>query len=778
MKSIKIFSTFAISIGLLGCAQIPLFRPSTVPSREDAAAVTISATAIPWATISTAVQPNFSMPTGDAALAQIAPITSQMEQQVLSAFGASAQLGLAQGAIQSNSVSNVAGSTTNSSTTTNNGNTTTTTASGSSAPPTVSTTTTTSQAGTGGGNTSVTTTTNSSSQQIAAALPQTNSAIPAGATALAPTPLSGAPGIDPILKYQAALALYQEVQLMNNEVQDIAARRCFVPYMVQIKFAVLPYRQHLPYDLHARVSFFPDSVLSQASAAPTKSLREIAPQYYTDTNSCTALTSTNVLPKVVPILVTDDVERAVKSSSVEVAKQLSLAISAISPAVAAGGGLNALQQDLNAVSGQEINSRLTVTRQSDNTIYARIGAAEDPTSGLSLIGQTYDVSVLLLVPTGLFQSQAGALAASETANVRVVTYLEFRDSMNGTELPERMGSYSNESVGTIRDTFNSVSPYLGTFWDSLSPTKQYNFIDAITPALQVSDYESFRQALLALKNEGPEHGDTTLPSNSVSSANVYAAHFGEIWTRLTTLLTDSEYENATIELHGPDPISIAAQSATLFDDGKQSSQATLYQASGIVPGQINAKLVLTSPQPATLVAQSIVFDPKEGNLSFAFPSLKAWGLAGGSVTGSIVVLNNPCDSAAAVCPAGPSNTIFPVNFLEAGGAGQLGFTFTTVAKAIVGSHGTGTVTVTVANWKDASATITSDTPITKVTDGAGKNISVKDQQSFELDGNGDYTVTLQNLVPGSSVTLTAEGFDKQKKSQGKTSLTLPIPQTN
>jgi hypothetical protein len=124
-----------------------------------------------------------------------------------------------------------------------------------------------------------------------------------------------------------------------------------------------------------------------------------------------------------------------------VAKQLGLAISALSPAIAVGGGVNSLQSNLSAVLGEEVNSRLTVTRQSDNTIYARIGAAEEPTAGLALIGQTYDVSALLLVPQGLFAGDGAK--ASKSANVQVVTYSEFRDAISGTELPERAGSYAN-----------------------------------------------------------------------------------------------------------------------------------------------------------------------------------------------------------------------------------------------------------------------------------------------------------------------------------------------
>ena len=70
------------------------------------------------------------------------------------------------------------------------------------------------------------------SQTAPASAPQTPTGTPTGAQLTPATTVSGDIGLDPMLKYQAALALYQAVQIMNREVQYAAMRDGFVPYLV------------------------------------------------------------------------------------------------------------------------------------------------------------------------------------------------------------------------------------------------------------------------------------------------------------------------------------------------------------------------------------------------------------------------------------------------------------------------------------------------------------------------------------------------------------------
>jgi len=96
----------AVSCLLSACPDNPM-RPQLPPpaSRDEAAAVLVSVTAVaPWSKVSDAVQPNFTL-TGDGALPQVAPTTARMQEQVLSAFGASLDIGLPQSFSQSTATS-------------------------------------------------------------------------------------------------------------------------------------------------------------------------------------------------------------------------------------------------------------------------------------------------------------------------------------------------------------------------------------------------------------------------------------------------------------------------------------------------------------------------------------------------------------------------------------------------------------------------------------------------------------------------------------------------
>ena len=91
---------------LSACPDNPI-RPQLPPpaSRDEAAAVLVSVTTVaPWSQVSDAVQPNFTL-TGDGALLQIAPTTARIQEQVLSAFGASLGVGLPQSFGQSTATS-------------------------------------------------------------------------------------------------------------------------------------------------------------------------------------------------------------------------------------------------------------------------------------------------------------------------------------------------------------------------------------------------------------------------------------------------------------------------------------------------------------------------------------------------------------------------------------------------------------------------------------------------------------------------------------------------
>lgn len=677
---------------LASCTYPRLFKSYTVSSREQAAAITVSATTIPWQRISTSVEPNFTI-TGDSALLQVAPVTAHIQDQILSAFAANASLGLARGSVISQTTANSTLNSSNNSLHTGQSNTATT----GGGQPAGSTTTTTS-AGANGGTVSVTTTTNSTSQPITASIPTPPTGIPAGASALTNAAMTGSPSIDPMLKYQAALALYQEVQLMNKEVQNIASRRCFVAYMVQLKIGVLPYRRYLPYDVHARVSFFPvwrvsveangtgktrpavQKIRSKNSTAGITGFsifrrNQVTPSTPTkeekNAPACTGERSSAPLPEVVPVLVTDDIERAVESRSVEVANQIALALSYLSPTLGGRGHLDKLQQSIQAAFGQDINSALTVTRQTDNTLYVRIGAVENATSGLSLTGRTYDVAVLLLVPKVYFSRQANE---GSTAHVEIVTYSEFRNATSGAVLPERSGSLPDVADEEITQAMGDVSSTWLQHWQEFQrcavpegpepngcsmsgngDVRPYGVEQELIAAVRQSNFSWFRDLVEMIEST---NAVGTVPKSAGEINGItYSQREEELWTRLTVLLADSAYSDAEVELRGPQPVELPQSSApvALIDDGHESS-LVLGGVSGIPDNSLIAALELRTPSVATFFDTSIAYNEGSGDLTIKFPSLKQMGLKASGISGRVVLASKSCDRSVTLCAVFPGRS--------------------------------------------------------------------------------------------------------------------------
>ena len=62
---------------------------------------------------------------------------------------------------------------------------------------------------------------------------------------------------EPSLQYNTALALHQEVQLLNSYIRNAAKRSGYIPYIVRLQITVLPFARNQPYDVYADIGFIP-----------------------------------------------------------------------------------------------------------------------------------------------------------------------------------------------------------------------------------------------------------------------------------------------------------------------------------------------------------------------------------------------------------------------------------------------------------------------------------------------------------------------------------------
>jgi hypothetical protein len=366
-----------------------------------------------------------------------------------------------------------------------------------------------------------------------------------------------------MLKYQAALALYQQVQLMNRQVQNATQMKCYAPFLVQMKLSLLPYRRNLPYDMHGRVSFFPGKL---SDKAPLASLRLDLKKAKTD--PC----AESDLPFIVPLLVTDDIERAIKSRANETAQQIGFALSAMVQGVGVNAGVNNLKQALDTVSGQDFNSRYTVARLADNTLYVRIGAANQASGGSALVGQTYDVSLLLLVPTSYFGTD------KKQPTIRVVTHTEFRKAGTGQILPARGRPALVATADMVmRDVLQGD---LLAAWNAASEADKQALAQKLACPIQIGSYDVISGCGDKITSFEDFLKDTTLKTPQGKAVNfgpdyLPKAMHEAFWTRLSVILADSAFKSAFFPLPVPPVVRVPEQTALLQDDSKESTLVLL-----------------------------------------------------------------------------------------------------------------------------------------------------------------------------------------------------------
>jgi hypothetical protein len=200
-------------------------------------------------------------------------------------------------------------------------------------------------------------------------------------------------------------------------------------------------------------------------------------------------------------------------------------------------------------------------------------------------------------------------------------------------------------------------------------------------------------------------------------------------------------------------------------------------------------LVIQAPVAVSLDALSVVVDPKSGNLVVTFPSLKASGISESKIKASLVLAPPRCDRVLTLCPAFqgslPSATLLskslPVTYLQKSSDTKKVppvVSVTSTATAIDSSGGAGLVQFSIGKFSSPSVASVqvsvTGAQVKSATDTGGKSLAVTDGK-FSTTKPGDFTLSLFNLVPGGSVSITAEALDASKKSLGKGVLTLRVP---
>jgi hypothetical protein len=376
--------------------------------------------------------------------------------------------------------------------------------------------------------------------------------------------LGNAIGVDPILKYQAANALYQEVQIMNRYLKDAAVFEGFTPYIIRLQVSIMPRVRNLPYDAYSETSFF---------RGPWD----------------TAL-GTNVM--ILPLLVTDDIESMMQSQSVDQLTQFALALSAIIEGVGVSGNLQNTYEKLQTVLGHNLNSTFMVARVSDNTIRCRFGAAYQSQSEYAMVPQTHNVTLLLLMPNTVVSDRD-----STNRTVRLVAKTSLVNAKNGCVLPSQTGAESYEEMKEILTRYEVKGCYSEAqehkLFSDLAANKYPEFTNDFLALRPVSHYtEAAWVDMISLRDKSP-----------FSSATFTVPQYDP------TLLTNN--------------FGGANQAPLLIDDGKSATTVTLVDSVDLTASQIGAMLTVTTPEAKKLnfAANPVSVAADLSTINLSFPSL-------------------------------------------------------------------------------------------------------------------------------------------------------------
>jgi hypothetical protein len=559
MPRSTLFKIAAPLVLLVGCAGKPFFQPrETAATQRDAAAINIAVTQVaPWSEYVQALSPNFEL-TASAALTAAIPTTALLEQRLVDALVGSVGIGTER---------------------------------------TSTAATRTVAVGTDGTETASSTATRTTSPGEIADVAAPGS--PSVQSTLAfPTP-PPVPTSDAMLRYSAATALFQEVQLLNRYVRDAALRTDYVPYIARIQLEVLPFARRQPYDVYAALGFF------ACTEGGTQGL--VVGEGRGDCGDA----ESKLL--VLPLLVTDNLENTLANRTASVIRQLSLALNVLQSGDAGMFGLRRSRERLDGILAYDTNSLLTVGRVTDNTLSARFGAPTQATAGQAMVPRTHNLTLLIMVPSKWVQDRVNNAGRRI---VRVVGHWTVRHAETGQLLETNSSAhFTNEIDEFLRARLGKEE------WAAL--TNRDALIADLQNAVFANDLMSFERALCA----GATLGAT--PSGGVTCQDSLATGSDlrrrDLWMAIVQELQLLPDAGARFELPPHrEYLAPPDQSIMLVDNKLDRTVVTLRDGRGLIADDLAATLKLKlagAAEPWPVLAESVTVDATSTVATLRFPSI-------------------------------------------------------------------------------------------------------------------------------------------------------------
>jgi len=181
-------------------------------------------------------------------------------------------------------------------------------------------------------------------------------------------------------RYRLALALLQEVQLLNNYIRHVSAPKDWKKYLVSMDVALMPSRREAEVDANVFISFLPETV------PRIRALTVQIPPMVVDA------------PRIYPIVTSDDVEINQHTRGVKNTGQLLMSLAGGYGPAQAAAETSRTSEDLQRAIGRELNSLQHVASLSGNALVVRFGATYGVGTKFQFVPQTRRVHALLMVP--------------------------------------------------------------------------------------------------------------------------------------------------------------------------------------------------------------------------------------------------------------------------------------------------------------------------------------------------------------------------------------------
>jgi len=436
----------------------------------------------------------------------------------------------------------------------------------------------------------------------------------------AKAPEKSSPGaalqMDPILKYETATALYQEVNLLDTYVKYAALKKGYIPYLVRLQVSVTAFRRDAPYDVYVNLGMFAACKTDFDHKTDLDQKWDEAPA------------------DVIPLLVTDDIEMQrtsdIYSAIRNLAGSIGLSLYGFGGQFGAGNSHANSRDDEN--NGR--NSVHNVSQVEENTLQVRFGAPYGPNQenddkgnpskgpSYAMQTQTHDISFVMLVDPRHAYGESlrdgkvcGAVTAPKIkgAQIVVATSYELRSPKTGILLANEKEGFIDQKTKDVLNEFLSEDQKkqlesteikkLDSLLDDVDNQDETLFLTHLCEKINpfdsrniISVYFSFFWLLATLSEmESKIYQNYMTYQNHVNECkNKYFPNVELMMTALAPISARSIFNEAFIDIPSPGiPAPLAsAQTILIQDDCKTKAVVVIPGLNGLFLDRFNASLHL------------------------------------------------------------------------------------------------------------------------------------------------------------------------------------------